>query len=142
MAGGGGELNLVPYLDIVVTLTTAFLALSVESLTLGAATPQIAGSGVGEAREAPPLVEIHAGGVVIAQGDAQVRLGREGETWPYERLAVVLRGLRAAGEASGTLVVAPTPDMPYAVVVQTMDAARQDAEGEIYPDVSLRLAGG
>lgn len=139
MAAGGSELNLIPYLDIVVTLTVAIFAMVMTVADLGQAPVTAPPVGEGEGK-APLSLDIgHDGIRVRADGD-QVLLAREGEAWPTERLTEVLRGLRDAGEASGNVTISAAPDIPYDALLATMDAARSDAAGPLYPGVALAVA--
>lgn len=140
-ASNDGELNLVPYMDIVTTLILALVVMSTSVMDLGAAKveapPLVPGAG-----GPPPLsLAIGAAGFEVHEGGAVRTLSRTDGAWPMEALSATLRELRTAGEHSDTLTVRAEPQVPVSVLVATMDAARSDATGPLYPSVALAVAG-
>jgi biopolymer transport protein ExbD len=132
------ELNLVPYMDIVTTLIIAMIVMSASTMDLSAAKVKAPPVGVGTG---PALsVAIGAAGFDVYEGDAVRALPRTDGAWPMAALSATLRELRSAGEASDTLTVRAEPQVPVSVLVATMDAARSDAQGPLYPAVALAVA--
>ncbi|MEW5743277.1 MAG: biopolymer transporter ExbD [Myxococcota bacterium] len=132
------ELNVVPYLDVLMNLII-FVLLSVAGLgawgvikaTAVAGTP--AGSASGDA---VLVVRIRPDGYELAAFGGGALPLRDGQL-DFEALAAQARRLNEAG-ASPRVVLAPSPDIPYAVVVATMDALRATSDGKpLFPDVVL-----
>lgn len=139
-ASADGELNLVPYMDIVTTLILALVVISTSVMDLGAA--KVEAPPLGPGAGGPPLsLAIGAAGFEVHEGGAVRTLARTDGAWPMEALSATLRELRAAGERSETLTVRAEPQVPVSVLVATMDAARSDAAGPLYPSVALAVAG-
>jgi biopolymer transport protein ExbD len=161
-----GELNIVPYLDVVVNLVM-FMLLSMTGLvTLGVlnvSAPKIADASAGAAESAPKLlltVAIGRQGFTIAgaagaggpQADpsrpATVPL-RDGK-YDYAALSDQMRRIKERFPSETALVLSADPDVAYDVLIRTMDACREvtvptsDGHTERKPlffDVSLSLAG-
>lgn len=137
MAAGSSDLNLIPYLDIVVTLTLAMFAMALTESDLY--KTDVTAPPTGQGGQPGLSLAISAEGYVLRTEDAAVSMPRDG-VWPNERLAGVLRGLRDGGETSPTLTISAAPGIPYEVVIGAMDAARKDTSGPLYPSVSLAVA--
>lgn len=137
------ELNVVPYLDVLMNLIV-FMLLSVAGLgawgVIRATAASPGAPGTGEAA-APWVVAIRADGFDVSrfgEGDAFIPL-KDGQP------DVEALGARAAAVhrtvATRKVVLAPAAGVPYATVVATMDALRAAADGEVlFPDVALALA--
>jgi biopolymer transport protein ExbD len=147
----GGELNVVPYLDIImnvmmfvlVTVSVAFAS----SINTAAASPF-----PGPA----PLAGLHLTALITSQGVALKTAGGAlapgcealgaGITVPnhdggYDLGALTacarhIKGLREAAHERQVSVTA-SPNVPYEVVISVMDALRADETGELFPEVSL-----
>lgn len=145
MAGGGGgteELNLVPYLDIMVNLimfmvtVTAYLVQLKEAPIL-APTYGPGGGGSGDQKPfitvaiANTEIRILAGGT--AQGAIPLKKG------DYKGLTVQLHQLRVQiPDMQDNLVITADKAVPYKEVVAVMDAARVDENGKsLFPNVTL-----
>ncbi|WP_375760199.1 ExbD/TolR family protein [Corallococcus exercitus] len=155
----GGELNIVPYLDILMNLIifmllsitglTAFGALNVNAPSYGAT----AGAGQGDA-DAPKLnlsVLISHKGLFVrgdspeaapAEGGAPTVPVRADGTHDYAALTERMVKLKAAFPRETKVIVAADPDIPYEALIQTMDALRETpgtvAERKLlFPDVTL-----
>ena len=133
-----GEINLVPYLDIMVNLIMFMLMtyqVLVELHTISFNPP---GSDPGPSTPHSFLT------VVIA--DDRYLVLRDGQTVdviPSTSTGYDTEGLQRALVAENhdidpNLVVAATPDVPYGAIVRTLDAARQTADGKpLFPEVVL-----
>jgi biopolymer transport protein TolR len=152
MAGGGGEgeLNLVPYLDIMLNLIMFLLVVTAYIVEL---------------KEAPVLVPTLTGDPGLSPTDVEKKgfltvtvspralsvicslesvppseLLRKGKTLPYSDLTRVLRQYKESQTLEDALQIVADPSTPYSEVVATMDAARSDAKGDLFPGIQLALA--
>lgn len=153
MAGGGGEqdLNLVPYMDIMVNLIMFMLVVTAYIVELREA-PVLApsygdpGSGQQDEKDKPKpflTVAISTKSIAVLGSSDEIpasELVKEGDKYPFADLSKVLRDYKTQHKVADNLVLTADPSVPYRVVVQTMDAARQDAQGALFPGVTLGLA--
>jgi biopolymer transport protein ExbD len=152
MAGGGGgteELNLVPYLDIMVNLIMFMLVVTAYLVELKEApvmAPAYGGSGSGEGKPKPYLsVAITNRYFGILSSDSNqipaFQLDKAGAEYPYAALTSKLREYKATyGEnMAENLVLVPDTSVPYSVVVATMDAARTDKTGTLFPGITMSV---
>ena len=142
-SAGNSELNLVPYLDIMTNLvvfmlvSTAFLVPMQEVPVL---VPSLAPGG-GAARSL--TVAVSPGGLAVVPSDgAVVELLRDPSTGalPFDRLTETLRAFKSAGVQGESVRLVADYETPYSEVVATMDAARKDGAGSLYPGVQLATA--
>jgi biopolymer transport protein TolR len=149
----GGELNVVPFLDIIMNLLMFVLAtISVTFTTMIETRPP-------RAPVRPPtspslalnVVAIDKGFVVSAFGQrigekcegtgAGVAVGLAGKDYDYSGLTACAKRLKhqvpeAADETSAT--VTANKDIPYEVVIGTMDAVRKADDGQkLFPDITF-----
>ena len=148
-----GELNVVPYLDIITNIMMFVLvSVSVAFTSTISTTAQAT-----TRREAPPAHALRLTALITGQGvalktsGASIAPGCEsvgaGVTVPNRGGAYDLAGLTACARhikgsspeaANETQVsVAASPDVPYETVVGVMDALRADEHGELFPEVAL-----
>ncbi|MFO0596759.1 MAG: biopolymer transporter ExbD [Myxococcaceae bacterium] len=121
------ELNLVPYLDILMNLIL-FLLLSIAGLATMAALP---------------ISTSRGGNATGPSASISLRIGAEGFELEGERLARDLPGLRGAlvkaRERAGALVLTAEPDTDYQLVIAVIDAAReQDDHSPLFTDIKLQ----
>jgi biopolymer transport protein ExbD len=142
-----GEINLVPYMDIVTNIIIFLLASVVQQVPLGninVASPTI-GSGAGEASEEPekpPLnltVTLAANGFIIAGSGAVIPPIPKLANGQYDfdgltnKLAEIKREI-APGETKATFNA--DSYIPYELVIKTLDAMREDKAGKmLFPDI-------
>jgi biopolymer transport protein ExbD len=142
MAGGGseGELNLIPYMDIMVNLLV-YVVVLVPMVTLGAAPVSTSGYGPDGAKRPPALgVVIGTDGFAIQRDEETVAtIARDGGDYPVAALATELRTLRDAGGVDETLTLGADPRVPYVTLVKTLEAVRTDARGDLFPKVALAV---
>jgi biopolymer transport protein ExbD len=163
-AEAGGELNLVPYLDIVVNTVVFLLATTASALPLSSIE-------VRAPREVPVgdlRLEAGADGlqlavavgyrgfiVAAARGKVEIACGQrlgEGERCParwqdgrwhdrydYARLAALARRIKARFPTERAVTLLADAGVPYQVVVRTLDVLRGRASP---PATSCRLARG
>lgn len=143
-----GEINLVPYMDIVTNIIIFLLASVVQQVPLGninLSSPTIgSGAGAVEEPEKPPLnltVTIAANGFIIAGSGAvipQIPKRQDGQ-YDFEGLTARLTEIKrdiAQGETKATFNA--DAYIPYELVVKTLDAMREDKDGKIlFPDVAF-----
>jgi biopolymer transport protein ExbD len=139
MAGGGGgqeELNLVPYLDIMVNLimfmllATAYIVELKESPVL----PPAYGGGAGSGSEQKPYLTIamaDAGYAILggASAEGNVPIGKRGDQYDTKALTAKLKELKATvPNLSESVVITAGTGQTYKDVMATMDAARFDGD--------------
>ena len=166
-----GELNIVPYLDIVVNLVM-FMLLSMTGLislgVLNVSAPKISQGGAGgaEAQEKPKLLltvavgkqgfYIAGAGGVLGKDSSSADTSRpptiplrEGK-YDYGALTEQMKVIKEQFPNETQLILSADADVIYEVLVQTMDACREyshknpDGTSERKPlffDVSLSLVG-
>lgn len=150
MAGGGGgteDLNLVPYLDIMVNLimfmvtVTAYLVQLKEAPILA---PTYGGGGGGSGQEQKPYLTVAVTNTqikVLAGGSGLVGAEQSLKKGDYKGLTAQLRALKTAiPNVSENLVVTADKTVPYKDVVAVMDAARDDAQGALFPAITLSVS--
>lgn len=151
MAGGGGgteELNLVPYLDIMVNLIMFMLTVTAYIVELREApvlAPAYGKGGVGTGEESRPYLTVAVStesfAILGSKDDIPAaELVKEGGKYPYERLTESLREYKTLYTLNENLILTADATVPYSVVVATMDAARSDARGPLFPGITLAAA--
>ena len=154
-----GELNIIPYLDILMNLII-FMLLSMTGLAtfgiLNVNAPTYGGGG-GGADEKPPLLLTVAiskkgfyvaatGGVLPGQTEAGAA-GTEGApTIPvlgdgapnYPALTAKMKEVKTAYPEESKVILAADADTPYEILVGAMDATRETEDRkQLFPDVTL-----
>jgi len=154
----GGELNIIPFLDIITNVLMFVLAtISVTFTTMIDSEPPHAGGTSSRAPTKPTLslniIVVDKGFIVSAFGQ---RIG-EGCTGPGSGLAVGLKGgttdydyssltscakrlknqvPEAADETAATLTA--NANIPYQVIIATVDAIRKSDDGQVlFPDINF-----
>lgn len=149
-----GELNLVPYMDIVVNLIL-FLMLSSTGLVqfgvLNVSAPAIGGGG-GEPEEQkePPLnltIAISPKGFFVAGNGAglaapgsstEPSIPKKGNDYDYAALTARLVEVKSAARNETKVIITGDPGTAYEVIIGVMDASRQTSPTDIlFPDVML-----
>jgi biopolymer transport protein TolR len=142
-----GELNLVPYLDIITNIIIFLLASVVMNVNFGnvnVTLPTIStgGGAAAEEPQKPPLnltVTAGATGFTIAgSGGIMAPLPKVNNQYDYKALTAKLMEIKAAPENASETKVTFNADayIPYEIVVQTLDAMREDTSGKLlFPDV-------
>jgi biopolymer transport protein TolR len=143
-----GEINLVPYMDIVTNIIIFLLASVVQNVTFGnvnVTSPTIA-SGPGAASLEEPEKQLN---LTVLAGGTGFTIGAAGGMLPiipklpngkydYKALTAKLMEIKAdpanASETKATFNADATA--PYEIVIQTLDAMRVDTAGKrLFPDV-------
>jgi len=164
---GGGELNIVPYLDIVMNLIMFILVAQATMVALGVVdvtAPTYATAGPGPAPTPDPkkdlklTVGIAQDGFFIA-GKGAVLPGETEEsteltpdnvtkrpptvprrpdgTYDYPLLTLKLRQIKTLYPDATELFLAADPNVPYEVIVKTLDHSREDSRGALFPRVAF-----
>jgi biopolymer transport protein ExbD len=155
MAGGGGEgeINLVPYLDIMINLIMFMLTVTAYIVDIREA-PVLVPTLTNDPGQssAPPeeqkgflTVAISSRAISILGSNDQIpaaEILKEGKTYPYDKLSSVLRQYKDSPTIKLTEVIQLTADatIPYSDVIAVMDAARSDKSGPLFPGIQLALA--
>jgi biopolymer transport protein ExbD len=146
-----GELNLVPYMDIVTNIIIFLLASVVNQVSLSninAALPSISGEGSGgnpEQPDKPPLnltVSVGASGFTVAASGGVLPIVPKlpNGQYDYKTLTTKLKEIKSAPDNADETKATFNADanVPYDIVVATLDAMRTTDEGKIlFPDINF-----
>lgn len=167
-----GELNIVPYLDIMINLIMFMLVAQTTVVSLGmidvtAPTYASVASGGGASKPADPdekklqrltvgvaqdgFYIAAVGGVLPGQAEGaadQVTAEGVAKTPPtiplladgaydFRSLTRKMRGIKNAFSATQAVYVAADDNIPYEVIVATLDATREDSQGKMFPAVAF-----
>jgi biopolymer transport protein TolR len=156
-----GELNIVPYLDILMNLII-FMLLSMTGLAtfgiLNVSAPSYGGgAGSGNPDEKPPLLLTVAiakngyyvaatGGVLpgienqgTAADGAPPTIARKADgTYDYNALNAKMKEIKTSFPDESKVIIAAEADTQYEVLVSTMDSTRETTDRKLlFPDVTL-----
>mgnify|MGYP001594626533 CR=1 FL=1 len=139
-----GELNIVPYLDILMNLII-FMLLSMAGLaTYGMVNinaPHTAPPGEGRETQALTLtVTLERSGFVVAASGGVLPLipRRVDGHYDFEALTAKLRELKATFPHETKVIIAAEADTAYDALISTVDAAREAPDRTVlFPDVTL-----
>jgi biopolymer transport protein ExbD len=146
-----GELNLVPYMDIVTNIIIFLLASVVNQVALGninVTVPTISQGG-GESDNTPPpkpplnlTVSVGATGFTVAASGGVLPVIPKLPTgqYDYASLTAKLQEIKAAPDNAEETKANFNADaaIPYDIVVATLDAMRQNNDGKVlFPDVAF-----
>lgn len=157
----GGELNIVPFLDIITNVLMFVLATVTVTFTATIDTYPPKAGGAGARPPTTPTLgltilivndgfSVKAKGGNVAPGCQDIGPGLavgktpDGKDYDFGGLTRCVNGLKSsspdfADETSVT--ISANPNIPYQAVVGTMDAVRRTAEGkDLFPDVNFGLA--
>jgi biopolymer transport protein ExbD len=141
-----GEINLVPYMDIVTNIIIFLLASTVQQLTFGninASSPTISqggGASADDPPDKPPLnltITVSATGFIIAaSGGVMPSIPRLGPKWDFKALTTELMKIKKEFPEETKATFNADSGIAYETVVQTLDAMREDDKGKMmFPDV-------
>ena len=156
MAGGGGgeqELNLVPYLDIMVNLImflitiTAYIA---EMQEIPVLAPSSGGPCQGPDcdKEKPKpflTIAVSNNGFAILGSDPQkipaAAVQKKGNDFDFVELQTQLKKYKDQYDLAENIIIAADNKITYNIIVKTMDAARKDAKGgTLFAGITLGVA--
>jgi biopolymer transport protein TolR len=143
-----GEINLVPYMDIVTNIIIFLLASTVYNVTfanVNVSSPTIS-SGGGAAADPPDKAPLN---LTITAGATGFIVGASGGILPtiprlpdgkydYKALTAKLMEIKADPQNTDETKATFNADAmtPYDIVVETLDAMREDAKGKLlFPDI-------
>ena len=157
----GGELNIVPYLDILMNLII-FMLLSMAGLAtfgmLNVNAPNYGAAGPGNNENDKPALTLTVavakcgffiaatGGVLPGQTEPTGPVGEGACTIPrkadgsynYEALTAKMMEIKANFPTESKVIIAAEADTDYDSLVSTMDATRETADRKLlFPDVTL-----
>lgn len=155
------ELNIVPYLDILMNLII-FMLLSMTGLAtfgvLNVSAPTYGGGGGGATDEKPPLLLTVAigkkgyyvaatGGVLPGQTEGAAGSGTDGAptiplkgdgTYDFDALTAKMKEVKSEFPSESKVILAAEGDTQYEVLIGTMDATRETKDRKLlFPDVTL-----
>ena len=155
----GGELNIVPFLDIITNVMMFVIAtVSVTFTATLDTTPPRAGGSSARAATTPSLgltvivvqdgFSVKARGGNVAPGCQEAGPGlaipKKSGDYDYPALSACakrLKNLSPDFKDETSVTVSANPNIPYQVVISTIDAVRKDDTGEaLFPDVNFGLA--
>ncbi len=155
-----GELNIIPYLDILMNLII-FMLLSMAGLAtfgmLNVNAPTYGGAAVGNENEKPPLTLTVSvaktgffigatGGVLpgqtepVAEGqNSAPTIGKKADgTYDFEALTAKMMEIKNNFPQESKVIIAADGEVSYDTLVSTMDATRETADRKLlFPDVTL-----
>jgi biopolymer transport protein TolR len=161
-----GELNIVPYLDILMNLII-FMLMSITGLAafgiLNVNAPSYGGPSAGMSQDdpsKPPLLLsvliskkgffVAGTGAVLGQAGAQAEPAAatgEGEptiptradgSYDYATLNAQMVAIKREFEHETKVILGAESDVPYEILIQTMDAVRETKDRKLlFPDVTL-----
>jgi biopolymer transport protein ExbD len=157
---GEGELNIVPYLDIMVNLTmfmlvsiTSLAALGIVNVTAPHTSDAAADAPAPEAK--PPLlltVGIAKKGFIIAGAGAVLAAAEkvEGEVPPtlpltdagkydYKALTAKAMEIKTSYPDETKVIITADQTIPYEILIKTMDALRESEGKKLFFDVTLAM---
>jgi biopolymer transport protein TolR len=154
-----GELNIIPYLDIIMNIIVFVIAtLSVVFLSSIDTMPPAAGGSRGTRSPSKALnltALITGDGIALKTSGGNIATGCQtigpGIAVPkkgtgehdYAELTRCVSELKKQNErfAEETQVtITANPDVDYQVIIRSMDALRRDGEGALFPDVHFGVA--
>jgi len=164
-----GELNIVPYLDIIVNLIIFLLVMQAAFISVGmidVTAPSYAAVSPGDTQKDETTPDLRltlgvardgfyiaaSGGVLpgeqteeapaeltaenVAKQAPTVPLKPDG-SYDFATLAKKLRTIKAAFPDTQAIYIAADSNIPYSLIVETLDTSREDAKGELFPAVAF-----
>jgi biopolymer transport protein ExbD len=152
-----GELNIVPYLDILMNLIL-FMLLSITGLAsfgiLNVSAPSYGGPSTTVAPQENPdqprlvlsvLISkkghfVNSENAILGQDGAPTIPVKADGSYDYAALNAQMVKIKSAFPTETKVIVAADPDTPYEALIQTMDALRETQDKShrlLFPDVTL-----
>jgi biopolymer transport protein TolR len=149
----GGELNIIPFLDIVVNLIMFLLVTVMSAVAVSQVAAQLpsydgrcSGSGCGErslslsVTVTPTGMIVAGSGGILSPGCTDEGASTRGATvaaGDYDGLTECLRRVKSRFPDEDAVILSADPLIPYAELVRAMDASRADASGPLFPNVLI-----
>ena len=151
-----GELNIVPYLDILMNLII-FMLLSITGLAsfgiLNVSAPNYGGPTAGaqqEEADKPKLTLsvliskkghfVNSENAILGEGSAPTIPVKADGSYDFAALNETMMKIKGAFPTETKVIIAADSDVQYEALIQTMDACRETQVGErrlLFPDVTL-----
>jgi len=154
-----GELNIVPYLDIITNVMMFVLAsVSVTFITSIDTNAPSTGGAKGRPEVASKALNLSAWvtkeGISLKTSSGNVAPGcqgfgpgiaiaKRGDEYDYQALTSCARQLKAANpeyEEETQVTITASPDIELAPIVDTVDALRKDDKGTLFSDIHFGVA--
>ena len=157
----GGELNIVPFLDIVVNILIFVLATVAVTFTSTIETTPPAGKGTG-VRSAVPQDTLNLTVLIVNEGfslkasggnvapgcsgiGAGVSIPKKGATYDYDSLTKCAARLKASNPAyaeEDQVFIGANPGTEYQLVIKVIDALRRTPDGQtpLFENVNFKVA--
>jgi biopolymer transport protein TolR len=155
----GGELNIVPFLDIVVNILIFVLATVAVTFTTSIETTPPGAGGRGVRQDQPKktlgltVLIVNQGFSVKAEGSnvapgcigqgPGIAIPKRGEEYDYPALQSCVRKLKKSApeyEEETQAFLSANPGIPYKTLIAVMDAIREDQEGKtLFSDVNFKV---
>ncbi len=153
----GGELNIVPYLDIIMNILIFMLATVAVTFvaTVDTTPPSIGSKGVaGESKALNLSAFITGQGVSLKTSSGNISTGcqdvgagvtipKKNDSFDWASLTACVKRLKNAKaefKDETQVTITANPDIAYEVIIDTMDALRADGEDELFPEVHFGVA--
>jgi biopolymer transport protein TolR len=154
-----GELNIVPYLDIITNIMMFVLAsISVSFVASIDTTPPAIGGG--KVRVDPSSKALNLAAFIATQGitlktssgniatgcndvGSGVTVPKIGDDYDFKGLSICAKRLKNANSAfkeETQVTITANPGIDYKTVIDVMDALRNDGEEELFPEVHFGVA--
>jgi biopolymer transport protein TolR len=154
-----GELNIVPYLDIITNVMMFVLAsVSVTFITSIDTTPPAINGNKGRSEVASKALNLSAwitkDGIALKTSSGNVSPGcqgfgpgiaipKRGDAYDYPSLTKCAKDLKAANpdfKEETQVTITASPDIELGFVIDTLDALRKDGEEQLFPDAHFGVA--
>ena len=134
---GQGELNIVPFLDIVVNLMLFLMATTSAVLSISQVEAQLPGYGPRHGRHALALAVVVADEAILVRGrDVDpIRIARRADGYDFDALTRTAESVKLRFPDEHEVTVSADPGVPYEDVIRAMDALRRSPSGALFPDV-------
>jgi len=152
-----GELNLVPYLDIVTNvlmflMMTTNVAAALADINVAAPTTSSAAAASADPNPQPKQdlnltvqisdkgYTIAASGAVLYENDVPGRvptIPKQGDKYNIVALTKKMRQIKDQFNDETKVIINANPEITYEVVVEAMDSIRADGTKTLFPDVLL-----
>jgi len=156
----GGELNIVPFLDIVVNILIFVLATVAVTFTSTIETTPPAAKGTG-IRAATPTDSLNLTVLIVSEGfslkasggsvatgcqgvGSGISIPRKGNDYDFAGLTACAQRLKASNEAYAEeeqVFIAANPGTEYQLLIRVMDALRNAEDGKtpLFPKVNFKV---
>ncbi len=147
-----GELNIVPFLDVVVNLMLFLLATSAATISIAQADASLPGlcRDCHSPRGLELSVTLTRDGVVVADregrlaegcaemsGDAMPAVQRLPSGYDFAALRTCAEHLHQDHPSESSVIVSADPEVPYDAIIGAMDAMRGGPDGLLFPEVRI-----